>query len=318
MYILSGLQPGGPPNTNTNGNSDTPPAVSTTITTNNNSKKRTRRPKHTTNNPIPTKSPRRTIGSHSPTRPTRTARPVRPTHTQPLISPQQQRHQRHQQHLIQQNQQQQRNIRDSLLHQPHTPHTRQAKQQRLQQLEQQHHQLSQSQPQTQAQAQQPQQQQSQQRQQGQVQAPEPTHSHTTTYFGEYSPNHKSTLNMVFNGLSQDIKHYKSKGIIVGMKMEILNHIIQNHRKSNQQSTFIDNNGQSQGLTFKNFVNDKYVGDGNGQFDKESDIKNIRQYTKYYYDKRQTHTLFNNVNQILFQEYEQALQSNVKYIIFVFL
>ena len=293
----------------------TPPVgeTTTTITATKNSRKRKKRPT-SSNNPKSPKSPRfaRTSLVTSQSSHSSDSHLHSHSHTHSNIQQQRQRIQRHQ---LQQNQQRQRNIRHSLQHQPQTDHSRQVANHRLQQLgnQQQHLQLSISHSHSHSHSI-PSQSQQQQRQ-----VPAPTHTYTATYFNNYSSIHKSTLNVVFNGLSQDIQNYKSKGIIVGMKMEILNSVIQEHRRHNGATTFIDMNGQSQALTFKNFVTDKYVGDGNGQFEKESDIKNIRQNTKNFYDKKDINGLFTNAeNERLFQQYEQALQSNVKFFIFWFL
>ena len=140
---------------------------------------------------------------------------------------------------------------------------------------------------------------------------QPQHIYVTRYFNNFSNEHKSTLNLVFNGLSQDIKNVKIKSIIVGMKFEIFNSIVQSERAVNNQSTFTDSNGVSQTLTFKGFVIDQYIGQQNGQFTQFKDIKNVRQNARNYYTNRQNNGLFTNINPVLLQHYESAIQSNVK-------
>ena len=104
---------------------------------------------------------------------------------------------------------------------------------------------------------------------------------------------------------------KIKSIIVGMKFEVLNSVIQEHRKNSGPTTFTASNGESKTLTFAEFVKDKYIGKADGQISEFKKIKNIRQQTKYNFENRENSDLFTNINQQLLQCYQSAIQSNVK-------
>lgn len=142
------------------------------------------------------------------------------------------------------------------------------------------------------------------------------HNYIERYFNNYSDDNKSTLSFVFNRLTQDVIDLKVKENEVGMEVEIANSIIQEHRHSHSQSTFIDSNGETQALNFKQFAIDQLVGNDNEKFAEYKDITNIRRKARRSYDNRNNNNLFTNINRQLLECYERAIQSNVKHIFYV--
>ena len=313
--IFAGITPSGVSNQRTNGNSVSPPLSTTTAMPQSPQPKRGKKRKiyPTTPNVRPNKSPRRIAP---------TIRFFTPQHRQ-QSEPQPQNFSQMPQHLTSESQQQQQsnqlnnsNHSESQREKLFQQQQRQSAlklQLRLQSLQAQHlrkvrHVANQAQISNNSQQQHSQQSQNQQSQ----------HIYITTYFNDYSNENKSILSKVFGSLSQDITDLKTKGIVVGIKFEILNSIIQSHRQSHPQSVFTDLNGEIKSLNFKHFVIDQYIGNQeDSQLKNLAMIKNLRDTAKYNYNKEPRHGIFSQLDSTILYAFERAIQSNVTYIFYIF-
>ena len=309
--IFAGIAPSGVSNQRTNGNSISPPLSTTTAMPQSPQPKRGKKRKiyPTTPNQRPNKSPRRVAP---------TVRFFTPQHRRrPEVQPQ--NFSQMPQHLTSEPQQQRQSNNSQLndsneqLFQQQQRQSALKLQLRLQSLQAQRlrkvrHVANQAQISNNSQQQYSQQSQNQQSQ----------HIYITTYFNDYSNENKSILSKVFGSLSQDITDLKTKGIVVGIKFEILNSIIQSHRQSHPQSVFTDLNGEIKSLNFKHFVIDQYIGNQeDSQLKNLAMIKNLRDTAKYNYNKEPRHGIFSRLDSTILHAFETAIQSNVKYI-FIFL
>ena len=142
----------------------------------------------------------------------------------------------------------------------------------------------------------------------QQQAPQVTND-----FGNFRDDEKQSLSLIFNDLNGRIVNLDENKIVIGMEFEILNNIIQSSRRRGRRDFFTNENGQQKPLTYKNYVIDKYVGLAIGKFSEFKDITALRSTTRYYYQRQQRPIIFTRVNQVIFNLYETAVQSNVKFI-----